>query len=87
MIASNFYLKKLEDLYSSNKEVLFLKFCNHDSLYDLLSGDHITLLNIFNTWRIKKRSTIWAAKNLLNYKLLEACDKIREQLVSNIISS
>ncbi|AIB10006.1 splicing factor Prp43 (nucleomorph) [Lotharella oceanica] len=74
MITSNFYLKKIEDINSNEKKIIFSKFCNFIS-------DHLTLLNIFNTWRIKKRSSVWAAKNLLNYKLLEACDKIREQLL------
>mmetsp|Transcript_30898 Transcript_30898/g.60457 ORF Transcript_30898/g.60457 Transcript_30898/m.60457 type:complete len:165 (+) Transcript_30898:1430-1924(+) len=74
MIASNFYLKKIEDINSRKKKIIFSKFCNYIS-------DHITLLNIFNTWRIKKKSLIWAIKNLLNYKLLEACDKIRYQLL------
>nr|BAS01469.1 splicing factor Prp43 [Lotharella vacuolata] len=80
MIASNFFLKKLEDINSNTKKIMFSKFCNINSLLKNNIGDHLTLLNIFNTWRIKKRSLIWAAKNFLNYKILEACDKIREQL-------
>mmetsp|Transcript_29218 Transcript_29218/g.40642 ORF Transcript_29218/g.40642 Transcript_29218/m.40642 type:complete len:167 (-) Transcript_29218:1239-1739(-) len=43
-------------------------------------SDHLTLLNVYNLWRIKKKSKPWVDKYLLNYKLLEAAEKLKIKL-------
>ncbi|GIQ80862.1 hypothetical protein KIPB_001729, partial [Kipferlia bialata] len=44
------------------------------------SGDHIMLLNIFNTWRESNFSEAWANRNFIQYKALDRARDVREQL-------
>jgi pre-mRNA-splicing factor ATP-dependent RNA helicase DHX15/PRP43 len=50
-----------------------LKFSHHD-------GDHTTMLNAYNAFKMKKEDNDWAYKNFLNVRNLKAADDIRDQL-------
>lgn len=44
-------------------------------------GDHLTLLNVFNTFKAKKCDQDWCWNSYLNFRALKQCDAIREQLL------
>ena len=43
-------------------------------------SDHLTLLNIFSSWKRKSMSAAWCADHFVSYKSLVMADKVREQL-------
>merc|ERR1711909_26099 len=44
------------------------------------SGDHLTLLNVFNEWKSNGMSEQWSLTNYINQKELEKALEIRKQL-------
>mmetsp|Transcript_6965 Transcript_6965/g.10791 ORF Transcript_6965/g.10791 Transcript_6965/m.10791 type:complete len:600 (-) Transcript_6965:43-1842(-) len=47
-------------------------------------GDHLTMLSLYNTWRLKNKDTSWCLINNLNPRLLEFSDLVRTQLFKYI---
>ena len=45
-------------------------------------GDHLTLLNLFNAFKIKKENPDWCYDHYINFRGLKAANDIREQLLS-----
>lgn len=44
------------------------------------TGDHLTLLNIMNTWRARGYSREWCGRNYMHYRALDTARRISEQL-------
>lgn len=44
-------------------------------------GDHLTLLNVFNAFKIKKESPDWCYDNFVNFRAVKQASDIREQLI------
>lgn len=49
-------------------------------------GDHITLLNVFNTFKAKDMDTNWCWNTYLNFRALKQANDIREQLIRILAS-
>lgn len=45
-------------------------------------GDHLTLLNVFNAFKLKKESQDWCYDHFVNYRGLRQANDIRDQLLS-----
>ena len=44
-------------------------------------GDHLTLLNVFNTFKNKGMDTTWCWNSYLNHRALVSANNIRDQLI------
>jgi len=55
------------------------KFAHHD-------GDHLTLLNVFNTFKAKDMNTDWCWSSFLNFRALKSANDIREQLIKIMVT-
>ena len=42
-------------------------------------NDHLTLLNVYEKWRLNGNSMDWANENYLNYKSLKKVNDVRKQ--------
>ena len=49
-------------------------------------GDHLTLLNVFNTFKAKDMNPDWCWNSYLNFRALKAGNDIREQLIRIMVS-
>ena len=45
-------------------------------------GDHLTLLNVYSSWRNQGKSESWAKEHFVHHKELERASDIRNQLVA-----
>ena len=45
-------------------------------------GDHLTLLNLYNAFKLKKESPDWCYDHYVNFRGMKAANDIREQLLS-----
>ncbi|RCI07250.1 ATP-dependent RNA helicase dhx8 [Rhizopus stolonifer] len=45
------------------------------------TGDHMTLLNVWNEWKYHDKSRSWCKENYINHKVLEAAVSVRSQLM------
>ncbi|EGC38499.1 hypothetical protein DICPUDRAFT_96887 [Dictyostelium purpureum] len=45
-------------------------------------SDHLTLLNVYNSFAANQFSSEWCDKHQINFKSMERCKKIREQLLT-----
>jgi pre-mRNA-splicing factor ATP-dependent RNA helicase DHX15/PRP43 len=45
-------------------------------------GDHLTLLNLYNAYKLKKENPDWCYDHYVNYRGMRAANDIREQLLS-----
>ena len=43
-------------------------------------GDHLTLLNVYNSFLLNKKSSQWCNAHFLNYRALKRANEIRKQL-------
>jgi pre-mRNA-splicing factor ATP-dependent RNA helicase DHX15/PRP43 len=48
-------------------------------------GDHLTLLNLYNAFKIKKENPDWCYDHFINFRGMKAANDIREQLLSIMI--
>ena len=44
-------------------------------------SDHLTLLNVYEKWRLNNNSIEWANENFLNYKSLKKVNDVRKQII------
>ena len=44
-------------------------------------SDHLTLLNVYEKWRLNGNSVEWANENYLNYKSLKKVNDVRKQII------
>ena len=44
-------------------------------------SDHLTLLNVYEKWRMNNNSIEWANENYLNYKSLKKVNDVRKQII------
>ena len=44
-------------------------------------SDHLTLLNVYEKWRLNENSMEWANENYLNYKSLKKVNDVRKQII------
>lgn len=49
------------------------------------NGDHLTLLNVYNAFKVKKENPDWCYDHFLNYRALKSANDIREQLLSIMV--
>ncbi|CAL9006314.1 unnamed protein product [Prunus brigantina] len=45
-----------------------------------MDGDHITLLNVYHTYKKNDEDPVWCCQNFVNEKALKAADNVRQQL-------
>jgi len=50
-------------------------------------SDHLTLLNVYEKWRLNNNSIEWANENFLNYKSLKKVNDVRKQIVQIMLSN
>ncbi|KAE9552169.1 hypothetical protein FO519_004616 [Halicephalobus sp. NKZ332] len=50
--------------------------------FSVTEGDHITMLNIFNSFLENRKSQKWCNQNFLNYKGLQRAENIKNQITS-----
>lgn len=48
--------------------------------YAHVDGDHLTLLNAYHAYKQNGQSKDYCYDNFLNYRSLQSCDSVREQL-------
>ena len=48
-------------------------------------GDHLTMLNVFNAYKLKKENADWCYDHFLNIRGLKAANDIRDQLLSIMV--
>ena len=49
-------------------------------------GDHLTLLNVFNTFKAKDMNPDWCWSSFLNFRALKSANDIREQLIKIMVT-
>ncbi|KAG5882677.1 hypothetical protein JTB14_026088 [Gonioctena quinquepunctata] len=49
--------------------------------FNLIGGDHLSLLNVYNQWRDSDYSTQWCYENFIQYRSMKRSRDVREQLV------
>ena len=54
----------------------------HPVVLGPLTGDHLTMLNVYHAWKSKQEDQNWAYDNFLNQRSLKSADSVRTQLVS-----
>ena len=71
-----------------NVQSIFVRPKDHEKQADLArerfyvpESDHLTLLNVYEEWRINDNSKEWANENYLNYKSLKKVNDVRKQIV------
>lgn len=74
-------MMQIQDVFENSKNL------KHDSEikkrdFSVMEGDHLTMLNIFNSFLDNKKSQKWCNQNYLNFKGLQRACNIREQLKS-----
>lgn len=67
-----FYRPKEKQQQADQKKAKF-----HDS-----NGDHLMLLNVYNSWIRSGKSRVWCADNFIQERSLKRCAEVRNQLVS-----
>ena len=50
-------------------------------------SDHLTLLNVYEKWRMNNNSIEWANENYLNYKSLKKVNDVRKQIILIMINN
>ena len=50
-------------------------------------SDHLTLLNVYEKWKLNGNSMEWANENYLNYKSLKKVDDVRKQIVFIMVNN
>ncbi|EIE78583.1 hypothetical protein G6F46_003654 [Rhizopus delemar] len=45
------------------------------------TGDHMTILNVWNEWKYHDKSRSWCKENYINHKVLESAVSVRSQLM------
>ena len=71
-----------------NVQSIFVRPKDHEKQADLArerfyipESDHLTLLNVYEKWRINGNSMEWANENYLNYKSLKKVNDVRKQII------
>ncbi|MBO6243086.1 MAG: DEAD/DEAH box helicase, partial [Clostridia bacterium] len=71
-----------------NVQSIFIRPKDHEKQADLArerfyvpESDHLTLLNVYEEWRLNDNSKEWANENYLNYKSLKKVNDVRKQIV------
>jgi len=71
-----------------NVQSIFVRPKDHEKQADLArerfyvpESDHLTLLNVYEEWRLNDNSKEWANENYLNYKSLKKVNDVRKQIV------
>lgn len=47
-----------------------------------MTGDHLTLLNVYHAWKSHNEDQQWSYEHFLNQRSLKSADSVRTQLVS-----
>ncbi|KAF2797073.1 P-loop containing nucleoside triphosphate hydrolase protein [Melanomma pulvis-pyrius CBS 109.77] len=71
-LASVFYRPKEKQTQADQKKAKF-----HDE-----HGDHLTLLNVYNSWKRSGYSTTWCFENFIQARSMRQAKNVREQLIS-----
>ncbi|KAF4434329.1 ATP-dependent RNA helicase DHX8 [Fusarium austroafricanum] len=70
-LANIFYRPKEKQTQSDQKKAKF-----HDP-----HGDHLTLLNVYNSWKQNGYSTPWCFENFIQARAMKRAKEVREQLI------
>eukprot|EP00347_Sterkiella_histriomuscorum_P005269 403357241 len=75
-----------------NVPVIFLrpKECQNEadaakSRFSHEDGDHLTMLNVFNAYKLKKENPDWCYDHFLNFRALKQANDVRDQLLQIMI--
>jgi len=71
------FIRPSEKQKRKQKEAEDAKATFHDEY-----GDHLTLLNVYSSWRNQGKSESWAKEHFVHHKELERASDIRNQLVA-----
>lgn len=94
LLASNFYkcheemvtlvsLLSTENIWvpvGGNDEERYSKVENIRKSFAVDNSDHLTMVNVYNSWRENRYSDSWLRKNFLLFRSMRQAKKIREQL-------
>ena len=77
-----------------NVQSIFLRPKDYEKQADLArerfyipESDHLTLLNVYEKWRLNNNSIEWANENFLNYKSLKKVNDVRRQIIQIMLNN
>ncbi|KAI8984773.1 P-loop containing nucleoside triphosphate hydrolase protein [Mycotypha africana] len=80
MLASDLELFKFPSHRQQKEEAIAAEACKLRFAHH--TGDHMTLLNVWNEWKRHGKSRQWCREKYINHKVLEMASSVRQQLTN-----